>query len=191
MERGEGEAMRGFWWVLAIGGLLLLFTFGSYNSLISLEEQVNSTWAQVDNQLMRRADLIPNLVETVKGYAAHEREVFQAVSDARAKLAGAANLEERAQAEAEMGSALARLLMVVENYPALKADLNFRQLQDALEGTENRIAVARRDYNDVVRLYNTRIRRFPTVIMANLMGFGPKPYFEIPETAREAPKVNF
>ena len=132
--------------VLAVGSV-----FGFYNGMVSARENVDSKWSQVDNQLQRRSDLVPNLVNTVKGYAAHEKEVFQAVSDARAKMAGAKTAGDKMAANTELNSALSRLLAVAENYPQLKADQNFRQLQDELSGTENRIAVARKDYNDAVQ----------------------------------------
>ena len=132
--------------VLAVGSV-----FGFYNGMVSSRENVDSKWSQVDNQLQRRSDLIPNLVNTVKGYASHEKEVFQSVSDARAKMAGAKSVGDKLAANTELNSALSRLLAVAENYPQLKADQNFRQLQDELSGTENRIAVARKDYNDAVQ----------------------------------------
>ncbi len=132
--------------VLAVGSV-----FGFYTGMVSARENVDSKWSQVDNQLQRRSDLIPNLVNTVKGYAAHEKDVFQAVSDARAKMAGARTAGDKMAANTELNSALSRLLAVAENYPQLKADQNFRQLQDELSGTENRIAVDRKDYNDAVQ----------------------------------------
>lgn len=171
--------------------LLVLPLIGIYNRLVGLDEQVNNNWSQVENQLQRRLDLIPNLVETVKGYAAHEKEVLADVSAARAKLAGAQTVTESAAAEAELSSALARLLVVVENYPNLKADANFRQLQDELAGTENRIATARMDYNNSVREINAAVRRFPTVIVARLFGFSSRDYFEADEGAGKAPEVDF
>lgn len=176
---------------LAVILVLALISFGSYNSLVNLEEAVNSSWSQVENQLQRRSDLIPNLVATVKGYAAHEEAVFAQVNEARAKLAGAQSVREAAQADAELSSALSRLLAIVENYPNLKADANFRQLQDELAGTENRIAVARMDYNNAVQRYNAAIRRFPTVIFARLFNFTPKDYFQAEAGAREVPQVDF
>lgn len=182
---------KGLWIVLGVFIILVMWGVSGYNGLIALEEKVNSAWGQVDNQLQRRADLIPNLVETVKGYAAHEKEVFQAVSDARAKLAGARTVEDRAQAEGELSGVLSRLLAIAEAYPQLKADANFRQLQDELAGTENRIAVARKDYNEAVRVYRSRTRRFPTAIIANMMGFEPRDYFQAEEGAREVPQVKF
>ncbi|KXG78819.1 hypothetical protein AN618_01570 [Fervidicola ferrireducens] len=169
----------------------LIFAFGSYNGLVAAEENVNSKWSQVENQLQRRADLIPNLVETVKGYAAHEQEIFTEVTRAREKLISAGSVAEKAQADAELTQALSRLLAIVENYPTLKADANFRQLADELAGTENRIAVARMDYNNAVQRYNSRIRSFPTVIIARIMGFEKKEYFKAEEGAYEVPKVDF
>ncbi|MCG0275595.1 MAG: LemA family protein [Thermosediminibacteraceae bacterium] len=180
--------------ILAIAIILVMFAmyaFGTYNSLVTAEEDVNSKWSQVENQLQRRADLIPNLVETVKGYAAHEQEIFTEVTRAREKLISAGSVAEKAQADAQLTSALSRLLAIVENYPNLKADANFRQLQDELAGTENRIAVARMDYNNAVQRYNSKIRSFPTVIIARLMGFEKREYFKAEEGALEVPKVDF
>lgn len=177
--------------VLALVAVLAIGAISSYNSLVSMNENVNGKWSQIENQLQRRADLIPNLVNTVKGYAAHEQQAIQAVADARAKLAGAGGPAAKAQADAELTGALSRLLVVVENYPNLKADQNFRQLSDELSGTENRIAVARKDYNDAVQGYNTKIRSFPTSIFAGMMGFGPKEYFQAQEGAKQVPQVKF
>ena len=172
--------------VLAIGSV-----FGFYNGMVSARENVDSKWSQVDNQLQRRSDLIPNLVNTVKGYAAHEKEVFQSVSDARAKMAGARSVSDKLAANTELNSALSRLLAVAENYPQLKADQNFRQLQDELSGTENRIAVARKDYNDAVQSYNTKIKSLPYSLFAGALGFTALDYFKVEETARTVPKVQF
>ncbi|MCF6096398.1 LemA family protein [Thermovorax subterraneus] len=177
--------------IVVVVAFLLVFAFGSYNGLVAAEENVNSKWSQVENQLQRRADLIPNLVETVKGYAAHEQEIFTEVTRAREKLISAGSVAEKAQADAELTSALSRLLAIVENYPTLKADANFRQLADELAGTENRIAVARMDYNNAVQRYNSKIRSFPTVIIARIMGFEKKEYFKAEEGAYEVPKVDF
>ena len=172
--------------VLAVGSV-----FGFYNGMVSARENVDSKWSQVDNQLQRRSDLIPNLVNTVKGYASHEKEVFQSVSDARAKMAGAKSVGDKLAANTELNSALSRLLAVAENYPQLKADQNFRQLQDELSGTENRIAVARKDYNDAVQGYNTKIKSLPYSLFAGTLGFTARDYFKVEETAKTVPKVQF
>ncbi|MBQ9572170.1 MAG: LemA family protein [Acidaminococcaceae bacterium] len=172
--------------VLAVGSV-----FGFYNGMVSARENVDSKWSQVDNQLQRRSDLIPNLVNTVKGYASHEKEVFQSVSDARAKMADAKSVGDKLAANTELNSALSRLLAVAENYPQLKADQNFRQLQDELSGTENRIAVARKDYNDAVQSYNTKIKSLPYSLFAGALGFTARDYFKVEETAKTVPKVQF
>jgi len=164
---------------------------GTYNSLVTMEENVNGAWAQVENVLQRRYDLIPNLVETVKGYASHESEVLTQVTDARARVGGAGSPAQRMEAEGELSQALSRLLMVVENYPQLKANQNFIMLQDQLEGTENRIAVERGRYNEAVRMYNTAIRQFPANILAGMFNFERKEFFEAPEAAQQAPQVKF
>ncbi|WP_419865713.1 LemA family protein [Bacillus dakarensis] len=163
----------------------------SYNNFVTLEENVDQSYSQIENQLQRRLDLIPNLVNTVKGYASHEEEVLTDIADARARLAGANSPEEEATANAELTGALSRLLVVVENYPNLKADQQFTQLMDELSGTENRISVARKDYNDQVAEYNKRVKRFPGVIIANITGFDEKEYFEADPSAQTAPEVNF
>lgn len=183
--------------LIAIGILVLIvavpffYLKGTYNELVTMEEQVNAAWAQVENQLQRRYDLIPNYVETVKGYAAHEREVFVEVTEARSKVAGATGKEEQIQANNQLTSALSRLMVVVERYPDLKANQNFIRLQDELAGTENRIAVERRRYNEAVRVFNTRIRQFPTNVVAGLFGFEKAEFYEAPEEAMTAPEVTF
>ena len=151
--------------VLVIIAAIVIWIFSSYNGLVSMDENVNSMWSQIDNQLQRRADLIPNLVETVKGYASHEEKIFTEVTRAREKVVGAQGLKIKL-GNAELSGALSRLLAIVENYPTLKADANFMQLADELTGTENRISVTRMDYNNAVPLYNSKIRRFPTAIIA-------------------------
>jgi LemA protein len=163
----------------------------SYNSMVADQERIDQSWSEIENQLQRRSDLIPNYVETVKGYASHEKEIFVKVAEARAKLAGATQVEDKMKAANEMSTALSRLLVVVENYPQLKADQNFIRLQDELAGTENRIAVARKRYNEAVQDYNTRIRSFPGVIVARIFGFTKRPYFEAPEEAKKVPAVKF
>lgn len=163
----------------------------SYNRFVSQEEAVKAQWAQVDNQLQRRNDLIPNLVETTKGFAQQERDVFQAIADSRAKLAGATTPEQRMAAANEQSSALSRLLVVVENYPTLKSDATFARLMDELAGTENRIATERMRYNERVQEYNTARRSFPANITASVFGFKEYPLFQAPEGARQTPKVDF
>jgi LemA protein len=180
-----------------VAGLLVLALIfgttlaGTYNRMVSEREAVDKSWAQVENVLQRRGDLIPNLVETVKGYAAHEKEVFESVADARSKLAGAATPQDAANANAGLSSALGRLLAIAENYPQLKANENFMRLQDELAGSENRIAVERMRYNEQVRTYNTLIKRFPANVIAGFFHFGQKDYFEAEAGAREVPKVKF
>lgn len=174
--------------ILVILGVMLV---PSYNKFVNLEEEVDKSYAQVENQLQRRLDLIPNLVNTVKGYASHEKEVIAEISDARAKLAGASGPEEQAAADTELSNALGRLLVVVENYPDLKANQNFTQLMDELAGTENRIGVARMDYNNVVSDYNRQTKRFPGKLVASIFGFDEKEYFKADAAANEAPKVDF
>lgn len=167
---------------------------GVYNRLQIMDENVTAQWAQVENQLKRRNDLIPNLVNTVKGYAAHENEIFTNIADARARLSGAMNtnnVKAVQESNNQLNSALGRLLAVVENYPNLKADKSFIGLQDELAGTENRIAVARKDYNDSVRGLNATIRRFPTNIVANISGIKARDYFEITEAEKAVPEVQF
>jgi LemA protein len=163
----------------------------SYNTFVAQEEGIKAQWAQVQNQLQRRNDLIPNLVETVKGYASHEQGVFQAVADSRARLAGARSPEEAIAAANQQTSALARLLAIAENYPQLKANESFNRLMDELSGTENRIAVERMRYNERVREYNTARRQFPALITARIFSFKEYPFFEAPPEARAVPRVDF
>ena len=177
--------------VLVIALAVFGWVRGTYNQMVQMDEQVNSSWAQVQTVLQRRFDLIPNLVETVKGYATHEEGVLTAVTEARAKVGGAANPGDRMKAEGDLSNALSRLMVVVEAYPNLKANQNFMALQDQLEGTENRIAVERQRYNDTVRSYNQYIRQFPQNMISGMFGFERKTFFEAPGTAQEAPKVQF
>ena len=172
-----------------------------YNGFVQLDETVNQTWAQVQNVYQRRFDLIPNLVETVKGYAAHESQTLQAVTEARSRVGGVTNLKAEdltpenlarfQQAQAGLSGALQRLMVVVERYPDLKANQNFIRLQDELAGTENRIAVERRRFNEAVQAYNSVIRRFPQTLFAGMFGFEKKVYFEAAQDAQQAPKVEF
>lgn len=161
------------------------------NNLVSMEAEVDAALANIDTNLQRRADLIPNLVNTVKGYAAHEKEALDSVTEARAKLAGASTVEEKAAADSQLTDALNNLLVIVENYPDLKASANFTQLADELAGTENRIAIARRDYNTAVQSYNTAIRKFPNSLVAGLFGFTQKDYFQASDGAENVPNVQF
>ena len=183
---------------LIILGIILVFVFaiysyvkGTYNSLVMLDEGVKAAWAQVENQLQRRYDLIPNYVETVKGFAKQEKDVFIKVTEARSKVGGATTVPDKIQANNALSSVLSRLLVVVERYPELKSDQNFLRLQDELAGTENRIAVERRRYNETVKTYNIKVRTFPTNILAGMFGFEKATFFEVPEAAQEVPKVEF
>jgi len=172
--------------------LVLVGTPGcSYNKFVGEEEGIKAQWSQVENQLQRRNDLIPNLVETTKGYMGHESDVFKSIADSRAKLAGATTPEDKIAAANEQSQALSRLLVVVENYPILKANEQFNRLMDELSGTENRIATERRRYNELVQQYNTRLRRFPSNVTGKLFGFKQYPFFQAPPEAKQVPRVNF
>jgi LemA protein len=182
--------------VLIIGGSAL----GSYNNLVVKRNEVNNKWAQVENQMQRRADLIPNIVGTVKGIAGQEKEIFIKIAEARSKLLAATTPEEKIDADNKLSQSMrdggllgtgGRFLMITEQYPQLKSDANFMRLQDELAGTENRMAVARKDYNDVVTDYNNTKQKFPTVMIAGLMGFKDSPLFKADEGAKQAPKVDF
>ncbi len=176
--------------VLAVG--LVLWVAGMYNGLVRLKNQVKNAWSQIDVQLKRRHDLIPNLVETVKGYAGHEKTTLENVVKARAAAVSATGVEQQAKAEGELSSALGRLMVVVEQYPDLKANQNFLALQEELTSTENKIGFARQFYNDSVMTYNTRVESFPTNIVAGMFSFTQDAFFEIEvEAEREAPKVKF
>jgi LemA protein len=163
----------------------------SYNRFVSQEETIKTQWAQVENQLQRRNDLIPNLVETVKGYAAQEQEVYKSIAESRAKLAGATTPDQKIAAANEQSAALSRLLVIVENYPQLKSNETFARLMDELSGTENRIAVERMRYNEAVQTYNTSRRQFPANVTAKVFGFNEYKLFEAPPEAKVAPKVDF
>ena len=172
--------------VAIIAGLV-----SSYNGVVSLSEEVDNKFATIDTMLQRRADLIPNLVNTVKGYTNQEQSVIDSVTEARAKLNSANSVADKANADQELSSALNNLLVVVENYPDLKSSENFINLQDELAGTENRIATARKDYNDAVKDYNAKIKRFPTNIISRMFGFEEKEYFQATEGSEEVPTVDF
>jgi len=194
--------------LVVVGVVILLaiavYSWGvhSYNNMVNMDEGVKASWSQVENQYQRRYDLIPNLVATVKGYAEHESSTFEAVTEARAKLGGMVNIGEEVlndpalfekyqQAQASLSGALQRLMVVQENYPELKANQNFLALQDQLEGTENRISVERKRFNDSAKAFNTYIKQFPRVLISNMFGFKEKPYFSASEGAATAPKVEF
>ena len=174
--------------ILVVLGLTLI---PSYNKFVTLDENVSQSYAQVENQLQRRLDLIPNLVNTVKGFASHEEGIINDIADARARLAGATGPEEQSAANEELQGVLGRLLVVVENYPDLKANENFRQLMDELAGTENRLGVARKDYNDEVANFNRQVKRFPGKLVATIFGFDEKEYFKADVAANEVPNVDF
>jgi len=187
-----------FWIIIGVVAVVFLSTIGNFigtfNSLQLMDETVNSSWAQVENQLQRRGDLIPNLVNTVKGYATHEKQVFVSIAEARAKLSGAVakrNVKDINQANSEFTGALSRLLAIAENYPQLKADKSFMALQDELAGTENRLAVARMDYNEAVKILDGTIRTFPTNVIAGIAGIKEREYFKVEESKKEVPQVKF
>lgn len=181
--------------VLAVVVVLVIAVYGffqsTYNSLVRLDEGVKASWSQVENQLQRRFDLIPNLVETVKGYAKHEREVLTEVTNARARVGQAGTVPDKITANNELAGALSRLLLVVERYPDLKANQNFLRLQDELAGTENRISVERRRYNEAVKELNVKSRSFPANIVAGMFGFKQAAFFEAPAAAKATPQVKF
>lgn len=177
--------------VIVVIAIIAFPIISSYNGLVGLEQQVNKSASDIDTQLQRRSDLIPNLVNTVKGYASQEKDIFTDIANARSKLSGAANISEQANADSQLSNALSRLLVVVERYPDLKSNQNFQDLSIQLEGTENRIAVARQDYNTAVTNYNTKRRRFPTNIIASLFGFQEKPLYKASDGASEVPSVDF
>lgn len=179
---------------------IAIWLISSYNGMVKMDEEVSSAWSNVENQYQRRADLIPNLVNVVKGYASHEKETFEAVVSARSKATQVTvdpenltpeKLQEYQKAQGELGATLGRLLAITESYPELKANENFKELQAQLEGTENRISVERRNFNEIARKYNSSIRSFPRSIIAGMFGFETRPYFEAEEGANKAPEVKF
>jgi LemA protein len=177
--------------IVVLAGLTYSFFKGTYNRFVAMDEGIKSAWAQVENQLQRRYDLIPNLVETVKGYAKQEKDVLVEVTNARARVGGATTVPDKISANNELSGALSRLLVVVEQYPDLKSNQNFLRLQDELAGTENRISVERKRYNDAVRSYNVAIRSFPANLLAGMFGFEEAAFFDAPAAAEKAPQVKF
>jgi len=185
---------KGLKTLLIVGVVIVIILFaigGSYNKMVKLDQSVKQSESDIDTQLQRRSDLIPNLIATVKGYASQEKSIFTELADARAKLAGAQNITQKAEADNQLSGSLSRLLVVVENYPDLKSNQNFKDLSIALEGTENRIGIARKDYNTTVGEYNTVTRSFPNSIIAGMFRFDQKPYYKAAEGAKEVPKVDF
>ena len=186
--------------LIVVIGAIAIWLISSYNGMVKMDEEVSSAWSNVENQYQRRADLIPNLVNVVKGYASHEKETFEAVVSARSKATQITvdpenltpeKLQEYQKAQGEVGATLGRLLAITESYPELKANENFKELQAQLEGTENRISVERRNFNEIARTYNSAIRSFPRSIIAGMFGFEKRPYFEAEEGANKAPEVKF
>lgn len=186
--------------LIVVIGAIAIWLISSYNGMVKMDEEVSSAWSNVENQYQRRVDLIPNLVNVVKGYASHEKETFEAVVSARSKATQVTvdpenltpeKLQEYQKAQGELGATLGRLLAVTESYPELKANENFKELQAQLEGTENRISVERRNFNEIARKYNSSIRSFPRSIIAGMFGFEKRPYFEAEEGANKAPEVKF
>ena len=178
--------------VVVLAAVVVGGTFVSkWNQLVTMDTDIKAKWAQVENQLQRRGDLVPNLVETVKGFAAQEKSILESIANARAKMAGGGSVQDRIAASNELSSALARLLVVVENYPNLKSDATFIRLMDELAGTENRLSVERKRYNDSVQVYNVAVRQFPGNLIASILGFKEQPFFEAAPAARQAPQVKF
>ena len=186
--------------LIVVIGAIAIWLISSYNGMVKMDEEVSSAWSNVENQYQRRADLIPNLVNVVKGYASHEKETFEAVVSARSKATQVTvdpenltpeKLQEYQKAQGEVGATLGRLLAITESYPELKANENFKELQAQLEGTEYRISVERRNFNEIARKYNSSIRSFPRSIIAGMFGFEKRPYFEAEEGANKAPEVKF
>lgn len=187
MKKGFGVVVA----IVAVIVILIMMMVGSYNSLVSLEEGVDKAYSDISVMLERRADLIPNLVNTVKGYVEHEEGIIESITSARENLLNADTLSEKAEANNELTSSLNALMVIVENYPDLKASENFINLNDELSGTENRIANARNEYNEAVEAYNSKRKRFPTNLLANMFGFEKKEYFEVDPAKTEVPKVEF
>ena len=178
--------------IAAIVVLLIIFIIGIYNALVRLRNQVDNSWSQIDVQLKRRHDLIPNLVETAKGYMQHERGTFEAITEARSRAMGANSVSDASKAEGALGEALSKFMLVVENYPDLKANQNFLGVQEELTGTENKISFARQSYNDQVLFFNNKTQMFPSNIVANMFNFSKRDFFELENAAeREVPKVSF
>jgi LemA protein len=178
--------------IVAVVVLSALFVIGIYNALIRLRNQVDNAWSQIDVQLKRRHDLIPNLVETARGYMTHERGTFEAITEARSRAMGAKTVSEASKAEGALGEALSKFMLVVENYPDLKANQNFLAVQEELTGTENRISFARQSYNDQVLFFNNKMQMFPSNVVANMFNFSKRDFFELETGAeREVPKVSF
>jgi len=177
-------------WLIALA-VLVIWLVGSYNGLVRKSQEVDAQWSQVETQYQRRYDLIPNLVEAAKGFLDQEKEIFESIAMARQGYAGANTVEEKAEASAQVESALARLLVIMENYPELKSDATVAQVMDELAGTENRVNVERMRYNDTAKEYNTNAKSFPVVLIAGMFGFSQKPYFEADSAAQSAPAVNF
>lgn len=177
--------------IVIVLAIIIIPIVSGYNKLVTLEQNVNVAESNIDTQLQRRSDLIPNLVNTVKGYASQEKDIFTNIANARSKLAGATNVTDQANADSELSNALSRLLVVVERYPDLKSNQNFQDLSVQLEGTENRIAIARQDYNTAVTTYNTKRKSFPTNIVALIFGFQEKSLYKASEGAQEVPSVDF
>jgi LemA protein len=187
-----GPALVTFIIILAAIVVLTLFVIGIYNALVRLRNQVDNAWSQIDVQLKRRHDLIPNLVETAKGYMKHERQTFEEITKARAQAMGAKGVADAAKAEGALGEALSKFMLVVENYPDLKANQNFLALQEELTGTENKISFSRQSYNDQVLFFNNKIQMFPSNIVAGMFAFTKRDFFEVESAAeREVPKVSF